>query len=177
MTLKINLFRRRKTHLVKAFSLVEVLIALTIFSFTFVSLIGMIPLGLTAARDNGNRLHLKHVLSSVSDCMLKGTTDSSGNYLYPLSNDKITLIQEPGASKTYGLLSNGRLCYANSESDQRIGTIRIEQGSPNLSSESSSNATMPVFISIAVPQSAIWEDKKWQRHQESIETILFVPYQ
>ncbi|MEM9400027.1 MAG: prepilin-type N-terminal cleavage/methylation domain-containing protein [Verrucomicrobiota bacterium] len=171
-----NLLTHFRKH--RGFSLVEVVLALAVFSFSLVSLMGLIPLGLNANSNNGARLQLAQTMSSMCDSLSNGPVDNEGLSIfpYPLSHEDFMVTLTPGSSESYGLLDDGTLCNNTRQEPNRIGTVRIEQGTPNSSNLLTNFPKIPVFISIAIPESAQWENGQWEKHKEYLETILYVPY-
>lgn len=153
----------RELRRLSAFSLVEVVVALGIISFTLVTLAGLLPAGLGMQQQAASRARCVQALSELCDAArnIYVTTNGDTNFPYPLEG------MQPGRKgDTNGvLLGDGR--FADTGDDVR-GKIFVRQY------DRTSNNLVPVYISVAWPASAVRGDTSWEKAQGSVESVIFV---
>ncbi len=149
----------------RAFSLVEVVLALGVVSFALLALIGLLPAGLGVQKSSMNEARSIQVLSQIAQAMQAIRRDEgSGMLEFPSPLEVLDVT--PGAVEL-SLASDGTL--SNHSTDLR-GTIIIEQ----LPAPAGSPGLLPVYISVAWPASATRSGGVWNNAEGSVETFIYV---
>lgn len=151
----------------EAFSLVEVVIALGIIAFCLVGLIGLLPVGLTTARNTQEEAAAAVAFSDLANAIRAARRDSSGSYHCAGTLDDLSWVTG-GATVT----GEYEMSLAGGEGGQRV-RARVEIDPP-----AQMNVPGSALISLAWPQSAAWNTNasRWDRSQGSlVSRILFLP--
>lgn len=153
-----------RSTLQTAFSLVEVAVALGIISFALLAVVGLLPAGLDAQRQAANQARGVQALSEISNALraiYRETGSGSPAYPYPL--ESIT----PGVSSEveYALLENGRIAPSGPPAQGRVFIRQDAQ---------TANEVIPVYVSIAWPESAQRQGNSWTNAQGFVESMIFI---
>jgi Tfp pilus assembly protein PilV len=157
-----------------AFSLVEVVLALSVVSFSVITLLGLIPIGLkafnNAAQQAGAANCLRQISSSIQDAVPTGAPKYTANY--GLSNFTWNLDGQIQTSTLANLSADG-LPTTNAPDERLVAYVEID-------SPPAVNTTGTAKISVAWPSRAQWNPatKTWSNAQGSVSTcIVFLPGQ
>lgn len=92
-----------------AFSLVEVVLALGLVSFCLLSVVGLLPVGLKAAKNANEESAAANALTQLADALRNATTNSSGTYVASGAFSNITWnLGAASNSFTANLAMNGQ---------------------------------------------------------------------
>lgn len=168
--------------LCRAFSLVEVTLALGIVGFAFVTLIGMVPTGLRTVENGYAQARAIEILntaaSSVKGQRYIGASGGQSSYAFgdwlsdapDPQNDPTTyfVTQSPWENGSFGITEGG-VIRKKEDSTTPIHHRMFLRVTPP------ADATQParIFISVAWPGTATWNSGKWQGHDGSVEAFLY----
>jgi len=164
--------RRKFRHRgVVAFSLVEVTLAIGVFSFCLISLVGLMPVGLTAVKSAHEEAAAVNCLSYLATSIRKAGADVSGTNYVALGCFSNSLSWSLGGSDfatTLSPLSMGGTPAATGFDQRLVARVEIH---PPAGPATPGSAR----ISVAWPQSATWTTN-WQNAQGSVSTwLVFLP--
>lgn len=147
-----------------AFSLIEVVLALSVVSFGLIATLGLLPVGLGVQREAMNQSRGMQSLTEISHAVRSAYADTNGNAVYPYPLDGLT----PGQSGevAFSVLSNGKISQASSADARARGYVKQYAAT--------GNGVIPVYISIAWPASAARSSAGWTNAQGSVESFTFI---
>lgn len=160
----------------RAFSLVEVVVALALFAFCMIVLIGLLPEGLMTASNAREQSAAANLAQEISTGIRNAATNSSGNYQPVTPSGNFTnLVWTLGGSKVSGTynFTLGGIVLATTTERQLTAEVRI---TPPASTISAGTA----FVSVAWPGQAQWSSSttNWNNAVGSVNTwITFIPRQ
>jgi type II secretory pathway pseudopilin PulG len=151
----------------RAFSLVEVVVALGVVSFSLVAVVNILPAGLESQKQALDQSFATQALSRVSGA-LQGVYVEKDNAGLPTGNLKFPPPLENLAigdtEEFYYLLGNGSLTTTNERT--AVGRLRIEQ-------RAKTNSLQPVYVSVAWPARAVF-NSKWTKAEGSQSTMFYI---
>lgn len=145
----------------RAFSLIEVVLALGIISFAMVAVLGLLPAGLGSQKQAIEQSFGTQALNGIAQTV-KGiyiATNGAISFPAPLNTVAVGL-----GSASFPLYEDGSLTNTASA---RKGTVFIDQKAIN-------GSLHPVFISVAWPQNAARSGAAWTNSQGSASAFLYV---
>lgn len=147
----------------QAFSLIEVVIALSVVSFGLVTTMGLLPVGLGAQRQAANRARGMQALSEISNA-LQGVYTGSNGLMFPQPLQNLA----PGKSgeTSFYILANGLISESENGSVRARGFVKQYPAT--------GNGVMPVYVSVAWPATASRLAGGWDNAQGSVESFTFV---
>jgi uncharacterized protein (TIGR02598 family) len=147
----------------RAFSLLEVVVALGVVSFCLVGVVALLPAGLNSQKQATDQSFGTQALSSIA-AALRGVhpskTGTNLEFLPPL--DKLTVGD---GTSTYYLLGNGTLVGILDPSAR--GRVRIQQ-------VKMTDSLLGVHVSVAWPAQAQFSGNKWTKAAGSTSTYLYL---
>lgn len=154
-------------HWRKAFSLVEVTLALGIVSFCLISLIGLLGTGLNSVRASRDNAAAGACLERIIQSLDAAQVDASGtNYqaVGAYSNVSWSLGE---SAQTYDLTGLSPSGLPSSDDPRFVARVEISPPEGIMTSGS-------VLIRIAWPSSATWDEpsKSWKKAQGSLSSWL-----
>lgn len=156
-------------NLQRAFSLVEVVLALGLVSFCLLAIVGLLPVGLRSVKNANEESAAANALNQMASAIRNATTTDGITYL---ANGAFTEMawNMDGATKSFtqALALSGQPDAAN---------VRL-QGHVILIAPASSTSPGRAQISVAWPASATWSGGQWTKADGSISSgIIFIPRQ
>lgn len=147
----------------RGFSLVEVVLAISVVSFGLVAVLGLLPVGLGVQKQAMNQARGMQALSEVSHAV-RSVYDGSNGLVFPSPIANLT----PGhtGESTFVVLANGTICESGTDSVRARGYLKQYP--------TTGNGVMPVYISIAWPASATRNATGWINAQGSVESFTYV---
>jgi len=164
---------------VRAFSLIEVVLALGLISFCLMVLLALLPAALTTAKNTRQQTAAASLAEEISTSIRNAATNSSGNYAPAgLWGANFTWTLGSGTSvSTNGNFTLGGVALATSVESQLKAVVVV---TPPATASSSGTA----LISVAWPQQAQWTTNavtaipSWNNAAGSVDSwIIFVPRQ
>jgi type II secretory pathway pseudopilin PulG len=146
---------------IRAFSLIEVTLALGIISFALVAVMGLLPTGLSTQRHAVNQSFGVQGLNDVVQALqgIHVSTNGATNFLAPLEN-----LSVAAGTTTLTLYEDGSL--TNTSSPPRA-KVFIDQKAPIGNS-------LPVFVSVAWPETATRNGANWSNASGSASAFLYL---
>lgn len=159
----------------RAFSLVEVTITIGILAFCLLSLVGLMPVGLSTVKNAREQAAAANCVNFLATAIRKASPDASGTNFTALGEFSDSLVWSVGGRSnevTLSTLSLGGRPAANL-GDQRL-TAHIEIQPPT-----SLAAAGTARISVAWPGTAVWTTNSgWKNAQGSVSSwLVFLPRQ
>lgn len=165
---------KRKQHSSGAFSLVEVVIAIGIFSVVIFGVMGLIPSGMKMFRDSNEQSGGANLLNALSDSIRRAVTTDGTNYTWSYSGSSYAYtINGSAVSNNLNTLTL-QGCPATNTLDQQLKAVVVVTPPSTVWSEGSA------MISVAWPASggAAWNaaSQQWS-HADGSATlgIRFIP--
>ena len=161
---------------VRAFTLVEVVLALGIASFCLIVLLGLLPMGLMTAKNTREQTAAASLVEAISTGIRNASTNSSGIYAASGICTNLTwqLVSQGGSSvSASSYFSLGGVSNTTASESQLIAEIEVF---PPANAISSGTA----FISVAWPQQAQWSSSttSWSNAAGAVDSwITFIPKQ
>lgn len=155
----------------KAFSLVEVTLALGLIAFCLLGLVGLLPVGLKEVSNSRAESAAANAVDLIADALRNGTLTSSGMYVASGSYSNISWA--PGGAEVPVPMDLTLSGMPSSGSAETRLVARVEVTPP------SSDFTTPgeARVSVAWPASAVWSGDAWTKSDGSISTgIQFIPH-
>lgn len=154
----------------KAFSLIEVVLALGICSFCLTVLIGLLPIGLNSIKSTQMQDSAAQCLARISASVTEAIPDGSTppNYSVPDVYTNLTWTQGgAAATNDFHMTADGNLTNATSSSVRLVSHVVINPPTTALDSGKA-------MISVAWPAAATWNTTsgKWVNAQGSVSTYL-----
>jgi prepilin-type N-terminal cleavage/methylation domain-containing protein len=147
----------------RGFSLVEVVLAISVISFGLVAVLGLLPVGLGAQKQAMNQARGMQALSEVSHAVRSVYAGTNGSvFPYPLAN----LTPGHAGESTFVVLANGKISESGTDNVRARGYVKQYP--------TTGNGIMPVYISIAWPASAMRNPTGWINAQGSVESFTYV---
>lgn len=147
----------------QAFSLIEVVIALSVVSFGLIATLGLLPVGLGAQREAVNQARGLQALTEISRAVRDIYVDTNGASSFPQPLQNLTPGQ--GGETSFAILGNGQISESSSGDVRARGYIRQYP--------TTANGVIPVYISIAWPAAATRTSGGWSNYQGSVESFTF----
>ncbi len=147
----------------RAFSLVEVVLALSVVSFGLVAVLGLLPVGLGVQKQAMNQSRGMQALSEVSHAIRSVYAGTNGSvYPYPIES----LTPGHAGESSFVVLANGKISESGTDDVRARGYVKQYP--------TTGNGVMPVYISIAWPSSATRTSTGWVNAQGSVESFAYV---
>ena len=148
----------------RAFSLIEVTLALGIIVFAMIPLVGLLSTGLNIQKQAVDQARAVQVQGSAT-LAIWGVkkTSSGGEFLPPLSG-----VTVGAAESRMGWTEQGTFVLETDTSFNRRGSLVVLQppAPANVRGRSA-------YISVAWPASAKWVSGKWTKAEGSVETVVY----
>ena len=158
----------------RAFSLIEVALALGLMTFCIGALIGLISIGLTLQQNASEQSRAVRALDALSACIRQAGPDSDGICHVNLpSSEGLGFDFAPGGDAItwmFGVTEAGTFCKA--DAPKRRGTIRIELNPPPTAIESGY-----ALLSVGWTGAATYDRRGWSQQLGSVETVVFFTLQ
>jgi len=155
----------------KAFTLIEVTMAIGIISFSLLALVGLLPRGLLMVKNTNERAAAAGAFSQLTDAVRNGSPDTNGIYRATAYTNLSWIIGSPNRVDYSPLLKlNGSVAQP---SEQPRLVARVELNPPRQQIGVGS-----ARVSIAWPASATWDASinNWKNAEGFItQGIMFVP--
>lgn len=168
----------------KAFSLVEITLAIGITSFAFIAVLGLVPTGLRTAEAGYEQGRAMEVLSTATAAVLGqryiGTVSGNRNYAFGdwLSDAEIPqscatkyyVGQSPWSYGDYAVTEAGMIRKKGAvQPPERYKLfIRVTPGTDNFQ-------PVQVYVSVAWPGTSVWDTPtgQWKNNQGHVETTVY----
>ena len=160
----------------RAFSLVEVTLALGIASFALMAVLGLLPVGLKSVKNANEQAAAANVLNAIAECLRSASSTNSVDFSNSFAGQVFQYSVVPGASTTNGRWTNLTLegSTETSQSPKRLSAV--------LSFSPPTILTAPGRATVTVAWSAqanpTWDatTKKWTKADGTITSGLqFLP--
>lgn len=145
----------------RAFSLVEVTLALGIISFALVAVMGLIPTGLNTQRQAVDQSFGVQGLNDVAQALQGVYISTNGSTNFPAPLESLSFAAGTASLTIY---EDGSL--TNTSSPPRA-QVFIDKKTPI-------GNTLPVFVSVAWPQTATHNGTGWSDARGSASTFLYL---
>jgi type II secretory pathway pseudopilin PulG len=149
----------------RAFTLVEVMVAVGMVTFALVAVVSLLPSGLKShqfATDQARNVQVLNDLTRAAKGVHK--EGAAVQFLPPLEG----VVSVGAGTSTLSLLADGTVVTGESSPAERRGTIRIEQLSSPVA------GVLPVSISVAWPGTARFLGGKWTKNEGSVNTLQYI---
>jgi len=147
----------------QAFTMIEIAISLAIIGFALVAIVGILPIGMNAQRDNRHETIINQDASVLMDAMRNGERglDDLTNYVIGITNYSLDFNPGPGALSVWGYSPQGATLNGNSRplltltnGYSIIGLLSTPKIVPHLNGIGfTSNHVVAVFRSLSGPAS------------------------
>ena len=153
-----------------AFSLVEVVLALGLISFSLLAVVGLLPVGLKSIKNAREESAAANALNQLADALRNATANASGTYTASGVYSNVSWILGVGSNAFSTDLALSGLPVAGA-GDTRL-KARIELVPPSADRNTPGRAR----VSIAWPASAVWSNSAWSKSDGSVSSGLqFLP--
>lgn len=154
----------------RAFSLVEVVLALGLVSFCLVAIIGMLPVGLQSVKNAKEESAAANALNQIA-AGIRNATITNGSYQASGGFEDITWSADGTSHEFSQPLS------LEGQPEANTNEVRLK-GHVELIAPGSDNQPSVAQISVAWPSSATWATNGWTKSRGSISSgIIFLPRQ
>lgn len=147
----------------RAFSLIEVVIALSVISFGLIATLGLLPVGLGAQRQAVNQARGLQSLTEISRAVRDIYVNTNGTTSFPQPLQNLTPGQ--AGETSFSILANGQITESSTGEVRARGYIRQYP--------TTANGVIPIYISIAWPSAATRTASGWSNYQGSVESFTF----
>lgn len=171
-----------RLHQPRAFSLVEVALALGLVSFALVSVMGLLPAGLRIHKDSIERQRAWETVQQASVAVTSQRAGTNNDFIFCnwLSDSSTPISWRAGAGTQnfeMEILESGDIRQSSTPvSDITRQKMRVEVIAPTaLSGTSIAQSPATVKVSVAWPASARWSGDKWANASGFVDTVLYAP--
>lgn len=150
---------------IRAFTLIEVVVAVGIIGFAMAVIIGSLASALDTHKQATDQARAAQFLGNATSAIW-GVRKTTAGYVFlpPLEN-----VVAGSAEYKCGLTDQGELIAEDDNSRPRRASVVILQPTPKVGVQ-----CRPVYISVAWPGAARWKNGKWdQKVRGSMESVVF----
>ena len=156
------------SRVTRAFSLVEVVLALGLVSFCLLAVMGLLPMGLKSVKNAGDEAAATNALNQMGAAIRNATSEDGVAYAANGSFSQLAWRLD-GASRTFSDIMIG----LSGQQDAANGRFKAHV---EIISPASASAPGHARVSIAWPAAATWTAAGWTKAEGSVSSgLIFLP--